>query len=192
MRVNGEDYAISQLANYNGPFPLSERLRRSVVLHAEPDFTTFLLGAIPDIQVAQLVHFGMGVFWKASVHTWRKKTDRPWLDLGEYSERMRLFLRGDAEFPCDMALSLTILPGPIAANITAFHIPYETIGPDRTCHFFVLGINYTVWMGQNIPIEIAIGSVHRPPHVLLEMDNSADITRRFREAILGQKAKRKK
>jgi hypothetical protein len=190
MRQNGEDYAISQLARLNGPFPLGDRLHRAVALHGEPDFTSYLLTAIPEIQVNHLVHFAMGVFWKASVHTWRKKGKKPWLDLENYRESMRLFLRGEADFPCNMALSLTILPVPTATTITAFHIPYKTIGPDETCHFFVMGLNYTLWMGPDIPLQITATSLHLPPHVLLEVDNSADITRKFREALARHRGKK--
>jgi hypothetical protein len=126
----------------------------------------------------------MGIFWKASVHCWRRNSKKPWLSLEPHGEDVRRFLRGEADFPCNMALTLTTLPTPV--SLVSFHIPYATLDPDATFHFYVSGLNYMLWIPPNIPPMIAALSLHRPPHVLLEVDNSADITRKFRAAHAAQ------
>jgi hypothetical protein len=53
----------------------------------------------PEIEVEKLTHFALGLFWKASVHSWRGDTTRPRIDLGPYSEEIRKWLRGQNAFP---------------------------------------------------------------------------------------------
>ena len=52
-----------------------------------PDFAeTHLAGYAaspnPDIEVEKLTHFALGVFWKASVHSWRKNENENLIELG--------------------------------------------------------------------------------------------------------------
>jgi hypothetical protein len=178
--AKGEAWMVPQLARYGGPFPVLDTLIKSPALFIEPDFIAYVLAAIPAIRVPDLIHFFMGIFWKASVHPWAKARTEPWLSFGNQGEAIRQFLLGVADFPAQMALSVTVLPPPV--TLIAFHIPYDTIGPDPTYHLYISGINCTLWMGPNIPVEIVAGSIHRPPHHLLVVDNAADITRKFREA----------
>lgn len=184
LRANGEDWMTLQFARYGGPFPFLDTLAQFPPVLAEPDFIAYALAAIPDIRVNHIVHFFMGIFWKASVHNWVKERTKTWLEFGVHGEAIRKFLLGEAGFPADMALSVTILPPPV--TLISFHLPYDTIGPDPTYHLYISGVNCTLWMGPNIPAEIAMGSIHHPPHQLLVLDNAADITRKFREA--GQAA----
>ncbi len=180
LRERGEDWVIPQLARLGGPFLLGDRLERSVVLHGEPDFDTYLLNAIPEIRAPELTHFAMGIFWKASVHPWKVGTNEPRIDLGRYGELVRLLLLGEGEFPADMALSLTILPSPV--TMIAFHPPYTTVGPDPTFHLYLCGLNYTLWMVANVEPQIIATSLNRPPHVVLVVDNREAIARKFRDA----------
>jgi hypothetical protein len=59
----------------------------------EGDSALFAAAKNPDIDVAKLTHFAMGIFWKASVHSWSKEKTDPPVDLGKYGERVRRFLR---------------------------------------------------------------------------------------------------
>jgi hypothetical protein len=171
---------IPQFARYGGPFPFFDTLRRYPALYDEPDVVAYILATIPEVRVQDLIHFFMGIFWKASVHPWAEGKTRPWLSLGLHREAVRQFILGQAAFPAQMALSVVVLPPQVTP--VAFHFPYATRGPDATYHLYISGINCTLWAGPNIPFPVAAGSVHRPPHHLLVADHAADITKKFREA----------
>lgn len=189
LRERGEDWVVPELARYPGPFPFFEKLRATPPLYNEPDFVAYLLATVPNIRVAELIHFFMGIFWKASVHPWRKGRSDMWITLGQFSEPIRTLLRGEAPFPENVALSITVLPPPV--TLIAFHPPYETIGPDPTYHLYVSGFNCTLSVGERIEPELVLSSIHRPPHHLLIVDNAADITRKFRDSYESAKAKGK-
>lgn len=190
LREKGEDWMMPELAQFGGRFGFYDKLLAAPKLHDEPDFVSYVLEKVPGVRVADLVHFFMGVFWKASVHPWRKGRTDPWLDLGEYSESIRIFLLGETAFPASVALSVTVLPQPVA--LISFHQPYETIGSaaEKTCHFYVCGFNATLWMGPNITIEIATTSIQRPPHYLMVVDNRDAITQKFRGAFAKSAARK--
>jgi hypothetical protein len=180
LRAKGEDWVIPQLAHIGGPFPLGDTLAASAPLFAERDVIAYLLQTIPNVRLNELVHFAMAIFWKASVHSWVEKPGKPWLLLGPHGEDLRKFILGKAVFPAEMALSLTVLPNPVA--LISFHYPYKTIGPDPTCHLYVSGLNFILWMGPNIPAVTAQGSLHRPPHLALVVDIRDAIIKKFRDA----------
>lgn len=50
----------------------------------------------------------MGIFWKASIHSWRGRTQTPMIDLGAYSDAIRLWLRGECTFPKHVSLWVTL------------------------------------------------------------------------------------
>jgi hypothetical protein len=180
LRAQGEDWVIPRLAHFGGPFLFGDALKNSSPHFTEPDFIAYLLETIPAVRVPDLIHFAMAIFWKAAVHSWVKEPGEPWLSLGPYAESVRKFVLGEAKFPQEMALSLTVLPNPVA--LISFHYPYETTDANRTCHLYISGLNYTLWMGPNIPTEAAGMSLHLPPHIALVVDNRDAITLKFREA----------
>lgn len=191
LREKGEDWVIPQLARVGGPFLLDASLRASPPLFTEPDLVAYALETIKGIHVPDLIHFAMGIFWKSAVHSWVKKEAEPWLSLGPYTEPVRKFLLGETPFPVEMALSLSVLPSPVA--LISFHYPIATIEADPVCMLYICGLSYMLWMGPNIPDEVARTSLHRPPHALLVVDNRDDITKKFREAYeAAMKAKWKR
>jgi len=46
----------------------------------------------PQIEVAKLTHFALGIFWKAAVHSWGLTDNDSIIELGPYSEKIRLWL----------------------------------------------------------------------------------------------------
>ena len=181
LRASGEDWLIPELARLGQAFPLFEKLRTAIPLYNEPDFVAYLLANVPTIRVPHLIHCITGIFWKASVHAWRKGPAKPWISLGAHSDLLRQFLLGEAGFPQDMSLSIIVVPPP--STLIGFHPPYQTKGPDPIFHLYLCGINCTLWKGQNIPPEIAAGSIHRPPYYLLVADVTDMIKRKYRAAF---------
>src|SRR5579862_3477078 len=142
LRARGEDWVIPQLAKSADIFPLGQALRASPHLFDEPDVTAYALAGHPTIRPADLVHFAMGIFWKAAVHAWLPARKKSFVSLGEYEDKVREFLLGKAGFPANMALSLAVLPMPVV--LIAFQFPFETLArpEDRTFHLYVSGVNF--------------------------------------------------
>jgi len=55
--------------------------------------------AVPSIEVDQLIHFAVSVFWRAGAWTWNALDHGSQIDLGPYQERFRRFLLGEESFP---------------------------------------------------------------------------------------------
>ena len=182
LREKGEDWVLPRLARYKGQFLLGEELEASTPLFNEPDVIAYTLEASATIRVSDLTHFAMGIFWKAAVHGWMRKAKGPWIRLGEHTEGVRKYLVGESEFPKEMALSLSVLP--TAAAISSFHLPYETMPAPgyTTFHLYIGGLNYTLWVGPEIPHEAKLICLSAKPNAVLVFDCAKEILKRFQEA----------
>src|SRR5258708_18866960 len=119
----GENWLLPKLATIDGEFPLYDILREGTPDAAEDEQQIYAAIRNPKIDVAKISHFAMGVFWKASAHSWRGKTSEPLIELGKYREEVRAFIRGKGPFPQNMALAVCVLPPPVKAF--AFTKPYR-------------------------------------------------------------------
>jgi len=93
LSQEGESWVLPLLAKSDGSFPFYDMLVKCPPDVVEGDSALFAAAKNPDIDVAKLTHFAMGIFWKASVHSWSKEKTDPPVDLGKYGERVRRFLR---------------------------------------------------------------------------------------------------
>jgi len=93
-----------------------------------------------------LIQFALGIFWKASVHSWNRARMGPWIDLGLQSEALRRFLGGEGCLPQNMALNLEVTPPPVGA-ISFTHPVVRGINPEMF-FFYVPGIMFTLWRGD--------------------------------------------
>src|SRR5277367_5945178 len=182
LREKGEDWVLPQLARHRGPFLLAEKLEATTALFNEPDFIAYNLDSSTTIRVADLTHFAMGIYYKAAVHSWLGSTTEPWIQLGARTEGVRKYLLGEEEFPKEMALTLAVLPR--ARAIISFYFPFETIPAHgyRTFHFYIAGLNYTLWVGPQIPYEPSRACLSAKPNSVLVFDCAKEILKRFKDA----------
>src|SRR5919109_2834716 len=106
LNKGGENWLLPLLATVDGKFPLLdiiERLRPDVV---DGELRVYAASRNPEIKIEKLIHFLMGVFWKASIHSWTGDSKTPRIELGPYRERVRIFLLGETGFPQNMGLVL--------------------------------------------------------------------------------------
>jgi hypothetical protein len=164
-------------------------LKASQPHYSDPEVTSYLLEGHPTVRPADLVHFAMGIFWKASAHGWR--AGKPFILLRGYEEGVRKFLRGEGGFPADMALVLGILPMPV--TLIGFQFPFATKGDtdDRTFHLYVPGLNFTLWTGTRISEEIRIACLSKKPNYVLVHNVAPHIARRYQDAFADAKKSRK-
>src|SRR6266513_2514029 len=104
--------------------------------------------SIPGLNVSALAHFACGMFWRASVHQWEKCRG---INLGPYEEQLRRYLLGEAQFPPDCALLVSV-----PANPTAFVglslVPYGARKGNHHCwKLVVLGVAFHLLVGRQIP-----------------------------------------
>jgi hypothetical protein len=147
LNRNGEDWVLPALATIEGAFPFYSLLQKREPLFSEPDVTAYEVSNNPEIDREQLIHFAIGIFWKASVHSWKQESTAPWIDLGLQSEALRKFLRGEGGFPQNMTLVLQVSPPPVGA--IAFTHPVVLRGTNPEIFFFyVPGMLFSVWRGN--------------------------------------------
>ncbi len=71
LSKRGESWVLPLLAKIDGTFPLSDIIHEQAPDIDEPDVRVYLASKNPKIDINKLAHFGLGIFWKASVHSWR-------------------------------------------------------------------------------------------------------------------------
>jgi hypothetical protein len=99
LNRGGESWLLPLLSQYKGPFPFYDLLTKYPPDAVDGEGAVYATIRNPEIQSDKLVHFAMGVFWKAAVHSWSGLRTEPMIDLGSYIEPVRKFLRGEAGFP---------------------------------------------------------------------------------------------
>ena len=126
LNRNGENWILPKLATPTKEFPLFEILSKVTPIPIEPDVTAYAAGYIQEIDVNSMMHFAAGLFWKASVHPWKGSSKDPLIQLGPYSEQLRMFLLGQTPFPPNVALLISVLRP--SAAISGFFEPNEGKG----------------------------------------------------------------
>jgi hypothetical protein len=148
----GERWVLPLLARSDGGFPFYATLTRGSPELAEGNTALYAAAKDPDIDAAKLTHFAMGIFWKASVHSWTGEGNRSPIDLGKYGEAVRKFLRAEGCFPGCMALIVGVSPPPV---MPTFNMPYLDCATDfHSFLFHVPGINFALHVGDSLPTEL--------------------------------------
>jgi hypothetical protein len=162
LNKGGETWTIPKLATTKKTFPLYD------ILTEFPPETKPQAGAMyfaarnPKIDVEKLTHFGMGIFWKASIHSWKGKEKSPLIDLGPYSDTIRIWLRGEGGFPPNVCMSIMLSRPELA--LIALHGPVET--PHKPWRIFVLyicGITFILNVGRLMDLDTRMGCFHGNP-----------------------------
>ena len=161
----GEKWIIANCWRSADDFPIGAALDNFAPLTIEDGIQVYLGCAAPAIELNQLVHFGVGVFWRAAAHQWSAVAGHSpaRLHLGPYEEELRLFIHGDAPFPEDAVLYVSVssshAPG---ANHTVV-FPYHR-RPRSGCHqymFCIPGVTFQLMVGKGTPHTVRDGCTLR-------------------------------
>ena len=148
----GENWVLPMLAIIDGTFPLFDRLQKVAPDVTDGDIRGYAASRISEIDCPKLAHFAMGIFWKASVHSWRGGEATPLIELGKYGEPLRAFLRGEAPFPEKMALIVGVIPPPV--KTINFCYPYRGSASGHHNYLFhIPGIEFALLVGNTVPKE---------------------------------------
>jgi hypothetical protein len=175
LNKGGEMWLLPLLAQYQGTFPFYGLLTEFPAESTFDDVAVYAAVRNPKIHVDKLIHFAMGVFWKAGAHSWSGSSTEPLIDLAEYAEPIRKFLRGEASFPDQTALTMGVLPPPVKQ--ISFHNPYRGSN-ERGMNFlfYVPGIEFSLSVGEDVDRILREGCFAcHPAHPVLVFDFSSDI-----------------
>jgi len=182
LNSSGEDWVLPNLSTLQG-FPLFEKLTSVKPEIAEEDLAVYACGKVPDIRTDFLVHFAIGVFWKAGVHNWQTGRGTLRLEFGPYTEQMRRFLLGGT-FPDHAYLIINVVP-PSYPTISAY-LPYRSKVFDFAFHsFYVPGVEFMLTLSKTTPDFLrTMCIVSNPTHPVLSGPFTAQfIGKRFAEAF---------
>ncbi len=170
LSKRGESWVLPLLAKIDGTFPLSDIIHEQAPDIDEPDVRVYLASKNPKIDINKLAHFGLGIFWKASVHSWRGDRTEPLINLGRYGEPLRLYIKGQGPFPKEMSLTVGVLPQPV--KLISANLPYRGSAEGHHNYLcYVSGLYYGLQVGRGISTEIKRGCfVANPGHPILEAE----------------------
>lgn len=191
LNRGGENWLLPLLATIDGKFPLLDIIERFEPDIPDGELRIYAASRNPAIEIEKLIHFAIGVFWKASIHSWRGDSKELQIDLGPYRESVRAFLLGKTPFPQHMGLVLGVLPRDKA--LVSITLPYRN--PERDFHGFTFLIPGMVFalsvgnrLGPNLPLMCFATN---PAHPILVADLSQDI-KNVGGAIFGKARKSRK
>lgn len=190
LNKGGENWVLPLLARLEGPFPLYDMLVRIEPDVVDGDARVYAAAKSADIQVDKLIHFGMGIFFKAAVHSWSGSRTEPSINLGPYAELIRTFLLGKTSFPTLMCLTAAILPSPVKA--IEFCIPYRDATKERfNYRFHGCGIQFVLGVGKRVTSAARQACfASNPLHPIIVTDFTDSLQSSFREVFsTARKAK---
>ena len=129
--------------------------------------------------LGRVLYFAASLLWRASTVTWRAANDALGADLGsKYNELFRQFLLGEAGFPADAAIWISVTKtrtpqliciGPHLHNKSTF------------CQFEmqIFGIRWSLFVGQRIhPVIRRMCTLRSPERFVYLSDSPLDLATR--------------
>ena len=172
---NGESWLLPLLPTLGGPFPLLDRLtKQSPVSYAT--LAVYASATNPEIDVPKLIHFAIGIFWKASVHSWFGGSDEPRIDLGDDAEALRLHLRGQADLPWNIARCLSVDSAP--TRLLGMLDPYQCSNSDfKNFCFFIPGVFFQLLIGAGAQEALSANCIHASPRCPIIVEEVSKVVR---------------
>ena len=99
---NGEAWVLAKIPHdYGEPFPLQDALAPEKPLAIGRDVNLYDGSSIKAFDMEKLVYFGLSIFWRGAAHNWKSTfgLSAPKVDLEDYFEPLRLFLRKQSPIP---------------------------------------------------------------------------------------------
>ena len=188
----GENWFCPLLPTVGGPFPLRERLTKAPTLYRDENMAIFPTVDNPEVDTAKLTHFALGMFLKAAVHSWKKGSTKPYIQMvPEDVEAIRLYLLGKGDLPKWMVLCITVdsLVTPLQMAIQSYQME-DKQGLKRYV-FYVPGVFFQLFIGDGATEKsgACFGAHHDRP-ILME-NVSFSVRNTSREEFKGAKKTKK-
>ena len=183
LNRGGEMWIAKKLATPEGTFPLYSILTTHPPDFDEGDYRFYFGARNADVETDKLTHLALGIFWKASVHSWRSRETEPCIDLGPYSDRIRFWLRGENEFPKNVYLLAEVFP-PDRAQI-ALSGPYEGVRLGwRRFLLHLPGLSFTLNVGKTVDHTIRSLCIQtNPGHPIVVSIDTTKLTQQLSRTL---------
>ena len=168
----GEAWVVGKLLTLEKKFPLYDLLTQRKPNFDIDEILIYCAAQNPQLKAAKLTHFALGIFWKASVHSWGLTETDSLIELGPYSEKIRLWLRSEGSFP-EHVYPVAIVSRPQTTQPNAC-LPFEQTRDQhegdegtlswRSFRFQVPGLSFVLNIGKTVDQGIRALSLHTPPH----------------------------
>jgi hypothetical protein len=176
LNKKGETWVCPRLGWPEARFPLFDMFEKAGGWCEAGQFEAIYYGANnPEIQVEKIMHFALGMFWRASVHSWVGREKPTMIDLGRFGEPIRAWLHGTAPFP-PMTFVDVILARPQKLQLNLIQPAFVPTGkPWKTYKFYALGAMFTLTVGDFVPMEDRLICFRfNPQHPVLVSDRLGD------------------
>jgi hypothetical protein len=171
---NGEAW-VSQIIARLGSFPLCYAVETCPKIKETPDLTLFACRGNAAINIDKLAYFALSMFWRSSIVNWRAIANVPRIELGEYEEPIRRFLRGEAAIPPDCVLIATLWTHQ-PSNLQVI-LPAESHEnqPFRIFSLKVPGIQIALLTGAEIPQDARNECMYSSSNQIIGVSGSIDM-----------------
>jgi hypothetical protein len=182
LNQGGESWIADKLATWERTFPLYDMLTKVPPDFDEDGMGVYFAAKNPEIKIDKLVHFALGLFWKASVHPWKAGRIEPRIELGPYSEDIRKWLIGEGPFPKNVYL-ITYVEQPDRAQI-AMNDPDKSEAEGWHSFFaHVPGVLFTLAVGKGVGEEMREVCLHNGPGNPIMISDG--VTNRYEQMMAG-------
>jgi hypothetical protein len=190
LNHDGENCVRPLLPMLGGPFPLRDLLMKQAPIYQDADKALYATATNPEIDAPKLMHFAVGIFYKAAVHSWRGE---PVMELApDGIEALRLYLLGKADLPKTMTLCVTVDSLPIVWQ--TINEPYraENLQGFERYVFYVPGVLFQLLIGDGVQKTMAANCINANPlrPVLVE-DVSKPMRNTMREMLTNARRTKK-
>jgi hypothetical protein len=193
LSEGGENYVLPLLASQGQKFPLYDLLKANVPhTKLSEGMEVFDVGDNRHVPGRKILHFAMGIFWKAAAHVWKLSGGEVHIDLGEYQEPFRQCVMGAIRWPGEDVNVYIYLSKPEQLPILRISPPGPYIGaPGVTAFSFeVPGMDFVLQIGPGQTQEDkAMAYSSGPNHKIMVHDARSQLVfaqNRQRESELRQ------
>lgn len=164
LNKRGEKAVIPFIAKDTFSSPIYELVTKLPLLRSENGVPAYSATENTGFSVDELAHFAMGIFWKASVHSWHNRDGEPLIKLGPYEKPLREYVRAQEEkpFPSNFSLMVIILPPPKIPLLIGVPIQGPSEDWHRNFRFYIPGVQFVLSVGKTVDREFCF--VSNPLH----------------------------
>ena len=151
---NGEKYVLELMSDRNLKFRLLNILKRCPVTVEGTLWSQYSAQHTPEIDRVKLAYFGISVFWRASVASWKDANGLPEsrIDLGKkYGEEIRRYLLGETEIPKLAFLTVYVCSDADSARRSFAPANNGKTNVGKITGFLVRGIEFNFGIGKSVP-----------------------------------------
>jgi len=145
----GETWTLHNAFRGGATFPLRDVLAQSPARVSLDKARLIDARSLSGVDLPRLIHFAIGVFWKASARRWWALDHPTQLEFGPYEERFRRYLLGQQAFP-ERASLIVSISGNQAPHLGAIY-PYgggRLVQGPRQYRFAIPGMAFWLHVGQ--------------------------------------------